>query len=386
MHSPISRCHGQVTYNLYGHCHIAYLIVTYLFCFFFFSIFYPNRWHETKIIILTLFFYYQFIEKLGKIEFLDTDGERFAITVYGCTDNSIMTNYPFIQRFSKSFGFLNIENQAIKFIKNEEIKILMLKDKEYKDCAAEYQKESERLEQEALLGKGGNKGRSPSHVSKDGKSKIITRQEPEKPTYVMGQSSNQYCPDFSENSNSNDDDVFWKEGLTGLLDTEAIVILKWLNKFVCKKPFLIDKFPKCILDSYGDIFVDFIEQISGRKIPGVKVGPGDDPAVRRGDNKEGSGSGVSRPINRLSQRIAGALRLSAKFSLILSHLISGGALLNHINAIDLLRYEDHLLAQEVDLRKCEGDRMTPATLDEQKILWEKSWKANCTFGWMEVTR
>ena len=293
-----------------------------------------------------------------------------------------MTNYPFIQRFSKSFGFLNIENQAIKFINNQEIKILMLKDKEYKECAAEYQKESERLEQEALLGKGGNKGRSPSHVSKDGKSKIITRQEPEKPTYVMGQSSNQYCPDFSENSNSNDDDVFWKEGLTGLLDTEAIVILKWLNKFVCKKPFLLEKFPKCIFDSYGDIIVDFIEQISGRKIPGVKAGPGEEPAVRRGDNKDGTNA--SRPTNRLSARIAASLRLSAKFSLILSHLISGGALLNHINAIDLLKLEDHMLAQEVDLRKCEGDRMTPASLEESKVLWERSWKANCTFGWTEV--
>ena len=50
-----------------------------------------------------------------------------------------------------------------------------------------------------------------------------------------------------------------------------------------------------------------------------------------------STTGPTRPTGRLSVRIAGALRMSAKFGLILSHLISGGALLNHINAVDLLK-------------------------------------------------
>ena len=33
-----------------------------------------------------------------------------------------------------------------------------------------------------------------------------------------------------------------------------------------------------------------------------------------------------------------------------------------------------------------GDRMTPATLFEQRVLWESSWRGNCCFGWMEVDR
>ena len=45
----------------------------------------------------------------------------------------------------------------------------------------------------------------------------------------------------------------------------------------------------------------------------------------------------ARPTRRLDARIAAAQRLRAKYSGILSHLTSSGALLTHINAVDLLR-------------------------------------------------
>lgn len=57
----------------------------------------------------------------------------------------------------------------------------------------------------------------------------------------------------------------WKESLQGYLQVEAIVVIKWLNKFVCKKQFSAENFPECILTSYGDSVVDLIEQVRGRQ-------------------------------------------------------------------------------------------------------------------------
>ena len=249
---------------------------------------------------------------------MDPDGERFAITVYGCTDNSIMTNYPFTEKFSKTFDFLNIEGQAIKYLNKEEIKILSSRDIEYRECSSEYHKESERMEQDILLGKMGNKS------SKDVKPKNgATRSEPTKPTYVMGQSSSQYSPNFSYvkcvpnqigdmkfddnvigsnnvvpdgasyhsssgssssrgvtegrksnrrsdnyKSQGNDEDVDvchydnWKSGVCHYIQDEAFMLLTWLNKFVCKKMFSPENFPECVIDNNGDVFIDFIEQVT----------------------------------------------------------------------------------------------------------------------------
>lgn len=53
----------------------------------------------------------------------------------------------------------------------------------------------------------------------------------------------------------------WKESLQGYLQVEATVVIKWLNKFVCKKQFSAENFPECILTSYGDSVVDLIEQV-----------------------------------------------------------------------------------------------------------------------------
>ena len=62
----------------------------------------------------------------------------------------------------------------------------------------------------------------------------------------------------SENENR------WKFETIEYLKTESYVILKWLNKFVCKKQFDVEHFPECILNGSGEIFVDFISEVISR--------------------------------------------------------------------------------------------------------------------------
>jgi hypothetical protein len=44
----------------------------------------------------------------------------------------------------------------------------------------------------------------------------------------------------------------------------------------------------------------------------------------------------------------------SKIKTILTYLIQGGALLGHVNAIDLLKLSDYLIIQEVEIEKIEG--------------------------------
>ena len=243
-----------------------------------------------------------------------------------------MTNYPFTEKFSKSFAFLNIEGQAIKYLNKDEIEVLTLRDTEYRECSLEYHKESERIEQDSLLGKMAHKSSKDSRNKSSG-----VRSEPVRPVYMMGQSSAQYSPNYQDisqaltngnsngnggrdkheidtiGSNNSDSDSSpvqvsptghngnlvgssskkgkksgnnngqlrsrnydemqsaevevdieadnWKNSMSHYIHDESYMVLTWLNKFVCKRPFNALRFPECVFDSHGDIFVEFIEQV-----------------------------------------------------------------------------------------------------------------------------
>ena len=222
-----------------------------------------------------------------------------------------------------------------------------------------------------------------SPVGKTGRSasirpKGIDDAKPEKPAEPMGQSAPEFSPDFGLK------EVDWKGAAAGYMQVEAMVILKWLNRFVVSRAFDTEAFPSAIIDNHGDIVVEFIEQISGRKIPGIKAGAGEEPQPKGGPsskdkNKDAAAGALARRPSRqqiMGSKIATSQRLVEKYRIILNFLIQGGALLNHINAMDLLSKEHFVLAQEVDLRKIEGSRLTPAMLDELKIQWSACWASN----------
>ena len=79
-----------------------------------------------------------------------------------------------------------------------------------------------------------------------------------------------------------------------------------------------------------------------------------------------------------------ALRLVSKFRVVVTHLIRSGCLLNHLEPIALLGYDEYLVAQEAELRKSEGPRFTPQILRERRMQWEKNWLHDCKKCWMEV--
>jgi hypothetical protein len=174
----------------------------------------------------------------GKIEFADPDGERFSVAISGCADNSIMTNYPFVKAFSGRFSFSSIDEQPIKFLNTSEVKLLATRESDFKDSMTEFLRNKELLEQELLLG----------NVEKKKGSKDENRRDSTQPTApvrvpgFMGQSDPRFNPDYGS------DDRDWKEKVGPYLHIEAVMLLKWLNRFVSRKPLASDHFPHCILE------------------------------------------------------------------------------------------------------------------------------------------
>lgn len=186
---------------------------------------------------------------------MDPDGERFHICVYGCTDNSVMTNYPFLHQFSPGYDYFNIQDGPVMFANKKQILNILTKSKELEDSGNSANSansgKSKESDQDLLSKKNGNKN---GFELKNGRKNSAGGF-----TYVTAINSLEYSPEFSDEI---EEGSGWKFLIQNQLLTESVFILKWLNKFVCRKQFNTENFPGCIFDSYGDIFVDFVEQVS----------------------------------------------------------------------------------------------------------------------------
>jgi hypothetical protein len=159
-----------------------------------------------------------------------------------------MTNYPFLNQFSHSYEFFNIEEGPVMFANKKQIKNILAKNKELLDSAnSEKTIESD---QDLISKKFGNKNNGFELKNRRSSNGGFT--------YVTAVNSLEYSPDFSDDMKEGSG---WKFLIQNQLTTESVFILKWLNKFVCRKQFNTENFPECIFDSYGDIFVDFVEQV-----------------------------------------------------------------------------------------------------------------------------
>ena len=77
-------------------------------------------------------------------------------------------------------------------------------------------------------------------------------------------------------------------------------------------------------------------------------------------------------------------RILRKYKLLLQHLIGNGALLAHVNAINLLDLDLHLIAQEHHTKLIEGARLTPKMLAMKKEVWTSTWETRCKRAWMDI--
>ena len=300
----------------------------------------------------------------GKIEFYDSDGEKFSIDVSGCSDNCLLTVYPFVKSYKDRYGFVGLDDQPVIYLSKKEIALLRIQESRRK----ENQRRQRAQERQKLN---------------------MTKRDSISDNSVMRSSlrSRQVSIDAKIEEESLEDQALFdgvdlsRENITVVNDSECRVLLKWLNKFVCRKPFDVEKYPDCIVETNGDIVVDCIEQMSGKKIAGLKP-----PIYEQTPNSSYlSGKMLSDgPPNAAVLRVQAIEKLIAKYRTILSFLIRSGALLTHVNPLAMLGCDDYLVALETELRRQENDRLTVAMISERKDLGNAEWLSGCKEAWAEV--
>ena len=313
----------------------------------------------------------------GKIEFYDQDGERFCISVSGCSDSCLLTNYPFVRDYSSEYGFIGLDDQPIKFLKKSliaELRVLESKRKE----ELRKQRSLERLKA-VENSKGGNEASNNKNEKRDQSPK---KGKSSKNKLLSAASATSLLESQSEMSLEGIDIDRIKEHETVINDLEISFLLKWLNKNICRKSFDIEHFPDCILNSQGDLVVDCIEQMSGRRIQFSKMN--DNSNEKNNTKQDTTGIASNKKNSERNKKIAAANRLVFKMQQILNFLINNGALLGHINPIAMIGLDEHLLAQEFELTKDKSVRYTPAMLSDRRKSWEGLWLVGCKNAWQEV--
>lgn len=337
----------------------------------------------------------------GKIEFYDNDGERFFVTLSGLTDNCLLTNYPFVQAYSPEYGFIGVDDQPVQFLPQHQISEL----RQWEAKRKEEMRRLRSLERQRLVEGKKNEPETQSQVTN--KKSVKIKEEGSISTHggaaSPGSKKSKLSRKDSQRSflsdgsgeNSNGQPAFLegidldKPVIPNAIpeDQEAIFLLTWLNRTVCRRPFDTSKYPYCMFDSAGDLAVDCIEQMSGKKIPNLKGDPNQlNGRDRRkaSDTKTDSDVAVTKRSSEKSKLIAAADKMVFKFQQVLNFLVSHGALLAHINPIVLLNQPEYMLMQEYDLSKDKSIRLTPSALNARKEYWQESWIQSCSSAWLEV--
>eukprot|EP00981_Chlorochromonas_danica_P012362 scaffold4845_cov159-Ochromonas_danica.AAC.14 len=314
----------------------------------------------------------------GKLEFYDQDGERFYISISGCSDNCLLTNYSFIKDYSSDYGFVGLDGYPVSFLPNAQIAELRAIEVKRKEELRRLRS----LERQRMVEMGSNSKAESSEENKTKESKTSSPGTKKKANVKDSIAENLLnspypCGIDLDKPRLNDSALQQK-----LIGVEATFLLKWLNKNICRKPFDPDRFPLCILETNGELVIDCIELMSGKKLSSVKQA--ETSNARRGYSLNNKGDSGGGKVSVKSKNIARIDRLVMKLQHLINFLISNGALLSHVSPINLLNLDDSLVIQEYELLRDKSLRLTPALLASRRELWSSSWLENSQLSWLEV--
>ena len=289
---------------------------------------------------------------VGKLEFADADGEKFPLELSGCTDNSILSNHSFLSSYTDRYGLVQIENQHVKMGTKGQIADILEKEAARK----EELRRQRQIERQKLTGMpvkenpAADKGKKKAG---EGGERRNRRSEPE-------------GTDLTRE-------------MQPVPDADIVMLLKWLNSFVCRTPIDIKSFPQCIVDCDGEVAFACIEQLSGK---------------RSSSNREATAMGTARTttgghsdkqkIDPAAERMRALDAQINVYRSLLTQLISDGAMLNHIHPAALMPEKQCIQALELELSRIEGPRMTQSMLEKRHSIWSRNWYNDCKFAWTEV--
>lgn len=301
----------------------------------------------------------------GKIEFYDNDGGKFTVDVCGCIDNSLLTYYPFLSLYSDRYGFLGVDDHPIKICTKREIVAIKTQEMKVK---------SQMRKLKSLDKQASNAG--DVTTSKKESLKLV-----EEAQSLLKNFSIEDEEDGIDLSRTYENLAKVYDGEEG--NNDVIFLLKWLNAFICKKKIDITNYPDCVIQSNGDLIIDCIEQLSGKKMSSILSSSNNAPS-RNQVSEDDIKINNEQIAPSVIQKMAFTNRTIAKYRALLNFLIKSGALLIHISPVSLLDLESYLLAKLSEFKRNEGNRFTAATLKMRKFEWETEWRMSCISGWNQI--
>jgi hypothetical protein len=300
----------------------------------------------------------------GKIEFYDNDGEQFYLDVSGCSDSCLLTNYSFVHDSSKRFGFLALDGKPVQYLSRRDQIAVRTREMQRRATAAN--------PSEPKSGKKSKADDDQLQVSEEGVD-IENEKEIEK-----------------QRRNS--------QPFGATTEADVAFMLKWMNEYLLRRPIDPLRFIDVVLDSKGDVIVDAIEQMSGKKVTGLKVpdsngnkprshGPGDSGRIGTSESAAAPPPGSNPPEDQPSAadvRMRQVKELLHKYKGMIEFIVRHGGLLMHVSPKRLLRFDDYVLVCEEELQNREGNRVTKLLLKEKRQLWQKDWASDCKTAWCDV--
>jgi hypothetical protein len=300
----------------------------------------------------------------GKIEFYDNDGEQFYVDVNGCSDSCLLTNYSFVHDSSKRFGFLALDGKPVQYLsRRDQIAVR----------TREMQRRATTVNPSDL--KSGKKSKADEdqlHLSEEGVD-IENEKEYER-----------------QRRNS--------KPFGATTEADIAFMLKWMNEYLLRRPIDPLRFIDLVLDSKGDVIIDAIEQMSGKKVTGLKIsdsngnrpkshGLGEVGRIGTSESAATPAPGSSPPDDQPSAaevKTRQVKELLYKYKGMIEFIVRHGGLLMHVAPKRLLRFEDYVLVCEEELQNREGNRVTKLLLKEKRQLWQKDWASDCKTAWCDV--
>lgn len=268
------------------------------------------------------------------IEIVDSEGKAYSIKVAGAADNSALTNYSFLQNYSRSFGYYFRDGKAVQFIGKQRMAA-------YERQELREKEKARRLRTAAKEGKDGSKDGTSG-----GAGLGTSRSDAGGPSLEE---------ELSKAAASEEVDPTKP---ADAIDPRLPEFLKvWLSVNVMASP-LDQPFPNDFIASNGRRAYEAVETMAGAKVPGLIRVRGSSPNLWR--------------------------ELCGQYDALLLFLKERGALLNHVPSRDLLGPDLYLKAREHEAEQeaaARGVKPSASALREAAALWEAEYEALSTRAW-----
>lgn len=196
-----------------------------------------------------------------KLDFFDTDGSCYSINLCGTSDNSVFTNYGFLNKYHDQYKYFTMDGSPVVLYDRKQVLEMQKLENKRKEADKFRKRKQTEIEMKELAESQNNpkKGKKEKEKAAAAKAEKTKKMPKPPPPLTTGQLLDQTEADEKAGIDVEQEDY-------KMADNDIEVVKKWLNANVMVAP--IVNFPGDFLDTNGKAGIDAIEAMCGKKVPG----------------------------------------------------------------------------------------------------------------------